>query len=804
MIHFFSWYLLVTFIGWLTFPLAWKLFPALGDRGYTLSRAAGLLIWGYAFWLLASLGLAQNDLSGLLLAFLILLSLSLWSLSHHAAEIRPWLKENAPLVLSGEVLFLAAFALLAFLRAGDPELYSAEKPMELAFINAILRSPTFPPRDPWLSGYAISYYHFGYVLTAMLARVSNVPGTIAHNLMTALIFGLSAIGAYGILFNLLSAQKHTFSLATPLLAPLFFLLVSNLEGFLEILHRAGLFWQFQPDGSATSPFWKWLDMKELSQPPAQPLGWLPDRYLWWWRASRVVQDYDLRGNPLEVIDEFPFFSFLHADLHPHVLALPFGLLAIAVALNLYLGASRGTLNLIGLKIHLAPRDFFFASLVLGGLAFLNTWDILIAAVLILSAYLLLRIRQAGWSEERLWEGIFLAIPLAVLSILLYLPFYVGFSSQLGGILPNLVTPTRGAHLWVMFAPLLLPLFAWFVFLHRAEHTPADWKSALLLTAGITIFLWVFSWLLAALVLLFSPEVAQNVLNSQGVSSIGELFGAATLRRLSYIGGLLTLLAVLAPALAFLLAAIKKQSDSIAAFEATPFVFVMIALAALLVITPDFVYLRDQFGYRINTVFKFYYQAWQLWSLAAAFAVARLLRHLRGIADVLFRAGLAILLFAALTYPLIGEWTKTNGFHPPFGWSLDDFARLQRENPDEAAAIEWLRSAPDGVLAEAVGGSYTQYARFSTYSGLPTVLGWPGHESQWRGGYTEQGSRQSDIELLYTTPDWETAYSILQKYNIRYVIVGGLERSTYPLQETKFIRYLRPVFQQGIVTIYAVW
>lgn len=803
MIHFLSWYLLVTFIGWLTFPLAWKLFPALGDRGYSLSRAAGLLIWGYIFWLLASLGLAQNDLSGLLLALLILLGLSLVSLFHHASEIRPWLKENARLILTIEVLFLAAFGLLAFLRAGDPELYSAEKPMELAFINAILRSPTFPPRDPWLSGYAISYYHFGYILTAMLARLSNIPGSIAHNLMTALIFGLSAVGAYGILFNLLTAHKQTFSLATPLLAPLFFLLVSNLEGFLEILHRAGLFWQFQPDGSATSTFWKWLDMKELSQPPTQPLGWLPDRYLWWWRASRVVQDYDLRGNPLEVIDEFPFFSFLHADLHPHVLALPFGLLAIAVALNLYLSASRGTLSLIGLKIHLLPLDFFFAAFVLGGLAFLNTWDILIGAVLILSAYLFLRTRQAGWSEERLWEVILLAIPLGALSILLYLPFYAGFSSQLGGVLPNLVTPTRGAHLWVMFAPLLLPLFTYFIYLRRAEHIPADWKSALRLTVGLTLFLWVFSWLLSWFVLIFSPDLVQSALSAQGVTTLGELFRAASLRRLSYLGGLLTLLAVLAPALAFLLAALKKSETSEGA-KATTFTFLMITLAALLVITPDFVYLRDQFGYRINTVFKFYYQAWQLWSLAAAFAVALLLRHLRGIAETLFRAGLVVLLFAALTYPLMGEWTKTNGFHPPFGWTLDDFARLQRENADEAAAIAWLRSAPDGILAEAVGGSYSQYARFSTYTGLPTVLGWPGHESQWRGGYAEQGTRQADIELLYTTPDWQTAYSILQKYNIRYVVVGGLERSTYLLQETKFIRYLRPVFQQGGVTIYAVW
>jgi len=98
-----------------------------------------------------------------------------------------------------------------------------------------------------------------------------------------------------------------------------------------------LFWvKDTVTGEYTSAFWKWLDMKELSSAPLPPFQWTPDRYLWWWRASRVLQDYDMRHNPLEVIDEFPFFSFLLGDLHPHVLAIPFGLLAIAVALKNWL------------------------------------------------------------------------------------------------------------------------------------------------------------------------------------------------------------------------------------------------------------------------------------------------------------------------------------------------------------------------------------------------------------------------------------------------------------------------------------
>jgi uncharacterized membrane protein len=208
MTAFLVWYIILTILGWLTFPLAHFLFPALPDRGYTLSRAAGLLIWGYVFWLLASLGIAQNDMGGILLALALLIGLSAWSAIGRQQSILSFLKNNISLAVTTEILFFIAFAFLAFVRSANPELYSTEKPMELAFINGILRSPVFPPQDPWLSGYAISYYYFGYVMTAMLARISDIPGSMAHNLMTSLIFALGAVGAYGILYNLISRSDH--------------------------------------------------------------------------------------------------------------------------------------------------------------------------------------------------------------------------------------------------------------------------------------------------------------------------------------------------------------------------------------------------------------------------------------------------------------------------------------------------------------------------------------------------------------------------------------------------------------------
>src|SRR5262245_10132679 len=246
MTSFLSWYIVITLLGWIAFPLAYRLFPALPDRGYTFSRALGLLIWGYVFWLFASLGIAQNDIGGLLLGLVVLVGLSAhssvydlaamyelglvvlsqlgvrmdiraWSnLAPHAeykvirkSEVANWLIKNLRLFLTTEILFLAAFAFMAFARASNPETTTAggEKWMEVAFINAIIHSPTFPPHDPWLSGYAISYYYFGYVMTAMLAEFTSVIASVAHNLMLSLIFALSAIGAFGILYNLLALRK---------------------------------------------------------------------------------------------------------------------------------------------------------------------------------------------------------------------------------------------------------------------------------------------------------------------------------------------------------------------------------------------------------------------------------------------------------------------------------------------------------------------------------------------------------------------------------------------------------------------
>jgi len=871
MIAFLSWYVVITLVGILAIPLAYRLLPNLSDRGYAVARPLGLILWGFFFWLLTSFQILQNDIGGVLLALVILAGLSAWSIKGKWREMIGWYRGKTRLLVTGELLFLAAFAFLTVVRAANPEITGTEKPMELAFINAILRSPTFPPMDPWLSGYAISYYYFGYVMVAMLIRVTGVISGVGFNLAISLWFGMTASGAYGVLYSLLNRwNSHktsknqdkkgvtTAGAGWALLAPFFILIVSNIEGFLEMLHARGIFWTLAPDGSMTSKFWTWLNILEINKPPSLPLSWIPTRVggIWWWRASRVLQDFDLLGQPREIIDEFPFFSYLLSDLHPHVLAMPFALLVISLALNLYYQASlsvgpKRILSAIsdwfkgeekpagGLFIFswMKRADFWLASVLLGGLAFINTWDFPIYVALFCCTFTLVRFQQEGWSWRRIWEFIELGLALGVVGVLLYLPFYTGFASQAGGILPSLDFFTRGVYFWVMFSTLLLPILAWLIWLWRKQGSLVQLKKGLVFSFWVVGGLWVFSYLLGLLIIsLLSlvnllPGGPQSPLGLKlsglvglftdlhgGVGSISLITGSLAQRFLQP-GTWILLFVLLAVVWGLLSGAHRKSSaeeDQLSSDKApvhpaeklstpeirSPHLFaLLLALTGIgLTLVPEFVYLRDQFGWRMNTIFKFYFQTWILWGMVAAFGSAILLNELKKTWRWVHSIGLTVLILMALVYPLFGLLTKTNDFKPGV-WTLDGTAYMQAYNPDEMDAIRWLQQAPLGVVAEAVGGSYSNFARISEISGQQAVLGWPGHESQWRGGATEIGSRQQDIETLYKTTSWTEAEKIINQYNIRYIYVGGLERSAYRVSEAKFQNNLKVVFQKGVITIY---
>jgi YYY domain-containing protein len=819
---FLLWYITITLLGWITFPIAYRFLPALADRGYTLARVLGLLLWGFFFWLLASIGVLQNDVGGVTLALLLLVGVSLWAGSRDRfQEVWTWVKDHKKLILISEILFLACFILWAFVRSANPEISATEKPMELAFINAILRSPAFPPNDPWLSGYSISYYYFGYVIVTLLIRITGVDSGIAFNLAIALWFALTALGAYGLIFNLLKTWQKDGDpkinlYGLPVLGPIFILIVSNLEGILDFFHSWGLFWTRGADGTLTSSFWQWLNIGELTTAPTS-FAFMPTRPggVLWWRASRVVQDFTFSGSTNEIIDEFPFFSFLLGDLHPHVLSMPFVLLSITLALNLFKGGGGKPFDLLGFRIPLSKLSFGLAAVILGGLAFMNTWDFPFYLILFCGAYVLAQYFREGWNRRRITEFISLAIALGITSVLIYLPFYLGFQSQAGGFLPSLIFFTRGTYFWVMFAPLLIPIFAFLVYLWQGKRNKKILKNAVYFTLTFLTGLFALS-ILYSLAITLLPSLGNLFINNQGAEAgqLGQLVMAALVERIKSPATWLTLGGILTLILALVYRKTKTEQRSEiqegipAEMENDPgrrhgFLLLIILLGVLLTLFPEYFYLLDQFGWRINTIFKFYFEAWILWGLGAAYGTAVLLSTLKGKWKWIFRTGLVLVLVVSFAYPVFGLWDKTNGFNPSTGFTLDGNAFYTLYHPDEMAGIRWLQTADLGVVAEAIGGDYSDYTRVSTRSGMPTVLGWIGHESQWRGGATEMGTRSSDIQTLYETTDWTTALTIIQEYNIKYIYIGSLERNSYKLNEVKFNLALTMVFQQGNVTIYQV-
>ena len=374
----------------------------------------------------------------------------------------------------------------------------------------------------------------------------------------------------------------------------------------------------------------------------------------------------------------------------------------------------------------------------------------------------------------------------------------------------------------MFGPLLLPIFAYLIYLWRSIRIQFHVGKGILIALVLLFILW-FSSLIIGLGIASIPLFGNIFVNSMGGDTGSGLFQESITRRITG-SGWISLSLLLSLAFGSLIAILRPRrasedqavdqtgiEDSQASSQnpvpignSHYFVLLLILMGGLLVLFTEFYFLRDQFGSRMNTIFKFYYQTWIMWGIAAAFGVSVLLRELRRYWAIGFRIGLTFLFIMALAYPVMSVWNKTNGFLPQEGLTLDGAAYLEKSNQDDIAGIRWLESAPPGAVIEAVGPQYSEFARVATISGQPNVLGWAGHESQWRGGRKEIGTREEDIQAIFSSNDWEHTKLLLDMYNVRYIFIGNLERRTYRVNEAKFERFLgEPVFQAGQVSIYEI-
>jgi YYY domain-containing protein len=859
-VAFLSWWLALSLIGLAALPLTTRVLRWLPGRGYAFSKVFGLLLVSYLLWVGAVTGMLVNDLGGILLALLLVAGLSTWSALTAGREaplkrIKGFWQENKVHIIVVEVLFLLTFAGWTLVRAYAPDKIlpaGGEKYMEIAFLNGVLNSPRFPPLDPWLSGFAISYYYFGYVMMALLTRLTAVPATVGFDLYDALLFALTAASAYGVVSSLVAAAggRPRAAALSGLLGGLFVGGLGNLEGLFEGLYSSR---------ALPTAFWQWLDIPDLAG-SVQSGSFYPGDGWWWWRASRVLRDLDLfyKPAPYPPIDEFPFFSFLLGDNHPHKLALPFVLLCIGLALNLLL-------KLTHVRVEEPPagqeKETFLQhtwrnrgeiltyapyALALGSLGFLNTWDLPIYLILVLLAFAAGKyICGKPLALPLLGRTVLLGAGLGSSAFLLYIFFYLSFSSQAGGILPYIFPPTRLAQYLVMFGPFIFILI-FFVILavrHSGNHPQLSdaqaqprfsWKDVLetwLWFASMVAILFLVALLGGVILLRFSSADSLPVVQSMtGGLDPNSLLLKILGGRLANPWLFLLLSAMLAMAITALLRTHSMPGSDTrhpALSPSTVFALLLVVAGLGLTLCVEFFYLRDMFGMRMNTIFKFYFQGWVLLACASAYAVWWVARFSGRLLRGIFLSIAAITVCAGLVYPVMAIASRVERLH----WSpiLDaaasfagDYPQHWAAQPADWQAIQWINAnlrPGTGVvptILEAPGGGYENAGRISAFTGLPTLLGWTNHEGQWRGSYLEINRRLPDIQEIYTTPSEEDALQLLHKWKVNYLVLGETERQF--IQQTcnnpqsscsperalaKFDRFLVPLYTQQGVTIYQV-
>jgi YYY domain-containing protein len=753
------WLIGIELVGLATLPLALRILFGLPDRGYAAAKILGLVLVGYVAWITSLLGLSAFTGPTIVVVTAVVGVVSWWC---WGAQLRAAWATARPLALAGEAVFLVAFAIAAWIRAYNAPIAGQEKQMDFTFIHSLIQAQSLPAEDFWLAGFGMPYYYFGYLMQSLVAKVMPIDPAVAYNLAVASVLALGALGAFGLVASLtrLAGWGSRGAIFAGIFGAFALMVMGNLEALCEV---------FANNGIGSAALWSTVGAKDLAAntrgfPPTNEAGW-------WFRAARVIPNIQPDG-----ITEFPYFSFLLGDLHPHFIAIPLALLVATLASHEVAIVAPLSQDRIRLGV---------SAIVLGAVIPSNTWDVPVLWGIFALALLTAIIRRGAFdnlpSRTRLVD-IGLAFALAVS---LYAPYFVGYVSQPLG-LGFTSERTYFGTLVVLFGPLVVLAFAGgAVGVTRSAVARARLPEGKVLTG------------LAVAGLLFGVVLA----------GLGE-------PTLGYLVASLVLWGVLGWQRARLAASPASVATALLA---------LVGLGSILV--PELVFLRDVFASRMNTVFKFYYDAWIFLAAAAPLITGELIaamgvRHVDGVeaegqaerstTAIPVRAGAAagLALAAAFVlggtiYPLAATTTKSAGFAG--APNLDGMAHLRGGRPDDAAVIDWLRTSPrQAPIVEAVGNDYTDAGRFSTFGGVPTLVGWVGHEAQWRGPHPEIERRKELVRRVYTDPDDSAWRKQLGDLGVRYIVVGTLERELYgPDAGASLAQKLRLAQERGATRVYSL-
>ncbi len=822
------WWLTIVLFGWLTWPLLFAVFPGLADRGFGFAKIIGLFLTGWLSWYVASARIPVWSQAGLAGAFLIVAAFSLLVAWRSRSRIGSYIADHWGRLALIELITLLCFVFFLAVRLSNPDLwhpsFGGEKPMDFAYFNGVLRSTVFPPVDPWYTGGYINYYYFGFIIVGTPTLLLGVVPTVAYNLILPTLFALTGIGAFSVAYNVVSAlrarsnlsdddERPRRKLGNPWLAGIAALLLAVLLGNLDTprqfivgLAETGgyamptgledwLTQQYRDQYNGTDPSGQaQVDIQLRAQANAlsdripyelhnlkmgadsiihgaqlvlsgqQPLSISPDR--WFWGPTRVLAEAPVDSGG--AIAELPYFTFLYGDLHAHMISMPLQFFAMAFIFNELIMAGRERRNRLLQWLALA-----LGAAVVGLMRATNTWDwptftALSVAGLAYAWYL----RYRGLSRESLVNFVMRVGGFIALGFLAALPFITWFAAAYNRVLPWTGNRTpiwayldvHGLFLFLVLSLLVWDTVRWF----RSVHVRS--------LRGTWVIL--ISTLLAALIAL-----------------IGVIILTLTGYQASLIGF---------PLLVWIVALFFRAHQT----RPVQFVLVLAGLALALTLAVEFIVLDGDIG-RQNTVFKFYMQAWLLFSVAGGCAFAWVLQSAarwRAVQRTIWYTAAFILIFIAAMFPFMATPGKAVfRMAPGMPVTLDGMAYMQYASQYEGSQliiqndptkspfslngdynlIHWLEENVQGTPTIMEGRSEREYlwgSRISIYTGLPSVVGWRFHQTQQRtlNPLTRLvDQRLANVNAFYMTQDIGTAWGILRFYDVSYVIVGALERAYYP-------------------------
>jgi YYY domain-containing protein len=678
----FIWWFILEILGLLTFPLTLNFSKNLHDRGYGISKILAILLLAYFTWILVSITPLTYGIFSILISLGILLSISFYFFTKiKRTELKKFFTKNRKLILTYELFFLIAFLFFIGVRYYDNSILDAEKYQDFMILNGLLRAEKFPFNDPWFSGYSLQYYYFGHLIIATLTKISGISSAITYNLALAMLFSLTLILSFSILYNLTKKIFYGF------LGSLLVGIVGNFRAIIQIV----------------------LEKKFL------PFNYWPSAH------------YIIPGT----INEFPYWSFLHADLHAHVISIPFTILVLILTLNLFRAKGK-FFTLFGDSIVEKLSGVFLFSISIGALAFLNAWDF--------PTYLLIAILGITMHEffshhkkinvAFLKHTIILIITLIFLSFTLFLPYHLSFHP----VRPLGIVSERtelqyfliiyALFLFIIFSFLLVPLKKYKI--KFLDFSFLDIIILLMLIVTLILKSLVFLLLIFIFISLF------------------------------------LLIMHLVPSLQR--GMVRGRSGGGKDTKGYTFSLMLLLTGLLLALGIEFFYIDDAFVgklERVNTVFKIGMQIWILLAISSSYGLFYLKENFLGnlrkmnFPRYLWFSFLVVLISLSLLFPFLATPTKTLNNFKFFGSvaTLDGMAYLKKLKFCDYDALTWANKNIKGmpVILEAPGDSFKWQSCVSSNTGLPTLLGWEGHERQWRPSQLgEITKRKQDVDRIYSS------------------------------------------------------